>query len=435
MVTTRSGVSAPDDVVGVEKGERLSSSSPSTMDMLLTPYYALTLVLRAICIILPGFLQSREFLDGQEAVYAMFFGLTPNATVDLPVEMTGTSPTMSIVPPLITSFVPYAVVSYLGQVDPILAFLIPRVWMLLISIVIDVLTLQCFNSVSGAGRESAFFLLMTSWATLVMYIRPINAVVETLALAGLLYSILGISNDVQRMVAFSFFFTLGIFCRPSFMVYGGVLIFYVITAATKPNAKLVPLIVGTILATATFLVVILVFACIDSFYYGKLVLTVGETAFANLSEFVRAVSQGTVSFADIQKHISTDMKLVIAPLNAFSGVTMSNFRALLQKSFAPGQLFFYFPLVAGPIAIVLGMVSITPLLTRRKDTCKRRHSSPRFSSQDTLFAPPSLLCFAICSPILPSSSVWTGNLGLVEKDVSRGIGSVSRFHWKKEEDA
>eukprot|EP00188_Purpureofilum_apyrenoidigerum_P005597 Plantae.Rhodophyta-Purpureofilum_apyrenoidigerum.ctg7443.p1 GENE.Plantae.Rhodophyta-Purpureofilum_apyrenoidigerum.ctg7443~~Plantae.Rhodophyta-Purpureofilum_apyrenoidigerum.ctg7443.p1 ORF type:complete len:634 (+),score=136.55 Plantae.Rhodophyta-Purpureofilum_apyrenoidigerum.ctg7443:121-2022(+) len=385
----------------VDVEELLPKRGESTLRSLLSGWYIVLLVLRFVCVYAPGLIDHAEYQDGQSAVFNMFFGAVSDGSSGRVAEMELEYPTKSIVVPLITSMVPYTLAKQMQGADAILLFILPRVWMFILSIALDVLSLQALNIISGEGRKNVLFLLATSWTTVVITVRPVNAVVECICVAGILYGLLGVTSDYLRIPVFMLFYAVGMFCRPTFIAYGVVLIYYVVTVLMKPNVKVVPIIVGILVGAVVFLAVFVEFAVLDSLFYNTLTATIGSKTYTTLSDIVQDFVAGTLDIANLL-NVKFKGALTIVPFNVFAHFKYSEFRSQLQNLISPGQLLFYYPLVAGPLAIVLGVDSWDSLQklykdvlgeikastsTKRKKKTKRLPTAAKIREEDnTMFA-------------------------------------------------
>mmetsp|Transcript_33948 Transcript_33948/g.133187 ORF Transcript_33948/g.133187 Transcript_33948/m.133187 type:complete len:600 (-) Transcript_33948:42-1841(-) len=340
---------------GSAQARRDATRAPSTLEVMLRSHYPWLLVLRLLCICLPGFIQRSEFAEGQEAVYKMFFHGGTEEFLDVPADMLGDDPKTSIVPALITSFVPYAVAKALlfegehSMWAPVITFLLPRVWMFFLSIVLDFLTLECLNLVGGQGRLEAAGILATSWASLVIAVRPSKAIVEAIAVSGCMASLLSVRRDVFKAPAFLIFYALGVFCRSSFFMYGLILLYFLGTMVMKPNPSYEATIAGIFLGAIVFLFEFASLAALDSFYYGKLSLVMGGVTYENLTGLVQQMQEGGVIFS----FPGVIGSLMITPFHSMTINTLREFRVYLARSISAGQMFVSFPLLVGPFAAIL----------------------------------------------------------------------------------
>eukprot|EP00180_Rhodochaete_pulchella_P001359 Plantae.Rhodophyta-Rhodochaete_pulchella.ctg2166.p1 GENE.Plantae.Rhodophyta-Rhodochaete_pulchella.ctg2166~~Plantae.Rhodophyta-Rhodochaete_pulchella.ctg2166.p1 ORF type:complete len:505 (-),score=77.22 Plantae.Rhodophyta-Rhodochaete_pulchella.ctg2166:339-1853(-) len=222
------------------------------------------------------------------------------------------------------------------------AIVVPRIWMFLVTILVDVMMVRAFEFIEGMGAREALLCWSTLWTAMVVLTRPSVYALEAVCLAGILYSCFGTGDRWMSFWVVSAVWTaVGIHIRPSFFAIASLVPIHLFTLSYKPYFNTARVIRGAIVGLIVFFGLILLFAIIDSIYYGYVDVVVGS----------HVVKWNNFSFDQLGE-MTLRGRFTVVPLNAI--LRLKDFKEL-RANYQPalGQIFTSLPVILGPLIIVL----------------------------------------------------------------------------------
>ena len=255
-------------------------------------WYPALVVLRGLLILSYGYLHPDEFFQSPEIassdLYGASRGFVPwEACGDRATGVRGVCPASqppirSVLFPAISSHAPLYLWGLATRVigaaswanAPQAAWLVPRVWAWITSIVVDSMF---FNVVAYAGFDVTVvsWVWASAWPVLVLFARPLSNTYESFCLVALLRAMLALQNrPTARSAAFGAIFATGLFIRPTFAFYTLPVAIYVAADGPRPLRFWLPRAATVALVAAT--VTAGLWVAVDSMYYGTFVVTPAE---------------------------------------------------------------------------------------------------------------------------------------------------------------
>jgi len=323
-------------------------------DLLTSKLYLLLVVLRFAAILLPGFVDNAELLDGQDVLAAALLpGMPPAAASALPAGMAADPPVRSMVGAVITTGIPYMAVNLLSRTMPlppsllgVVGVVAPRLWMCLLSLLMDLLTLNLFNYNEQHAAIPTVMTLASTWTTFALMTRNSNFTLEALCVAGVIAACFVGELNHERPLFYltALAMSLGIFLRPMFIGYFTTMVIFLLAAYARPEFSTLRYIRGAVEGTAIFGIMCTLYVTVDSVFHGLFKLTIGGVPVTNFDSFVGLVGSGPLGYKG---------RLVITPLQAilkyWRGWTFKTF----QQNASPGQIFISLPFILGPLFFLL----------------------------------------------------------------------------------
>jgi len=323
-------------------------------DLLTSKLYLLLVVLRFAAILLPGYVDNAELLDGQDVLAAALLpGMPPAAASALPAGMAADPPVRSMVGAVITTGIPYMAVNLLSRTVPlppsllgVVGVVAPRLWMCLLSLLMDVLTLNLFNYNEQHAAIPTVMTLASTWTTFALMTRNSNFTLEALCVAGVIAACFVGELNHERPLFYltALAMSLGIFLRPMFIGYFTTMVIFLLAAYARPEFSTLRYIRGAVEGTAIFGIMCTLYVTVDSVFHGLFKLTIGGVPVTNFDSFVGLVGSGPLGYKG---------RLVITPLQAilkyWRGWTFKTF----QQNASPGQIFISLPFILGPLFFLL----------------------------------------------------------------------------------
>lgn len=337
-----------------EKDELPVVARGGLRDLLTSPLYLLLLLLRFAAIFLPGYVDNAELLDGQDVLAAALLpGMPAAAASALPAGMAADPPVRSMVGAVITTGIPYMAVNLLSRSVPLPPHLLgvvgvvaPRLWMALLSVLMDLLTLNLFNHNEQHAAVPTVMTLASAWTTFALMTRNTNFALEALCVAGVIAACFvgELNNERPLYYLTALAMSLGIFLRPMFIGYTTTIIIFLLAARARPEFSTLRYVRGAIEGTALFGIMCTLYVTVDSVFHGLFKLTIGGVPVTSFDSFVSLVGTGPLAYKG---------SLVITPLQAilayWRGWTFKTF----QQNASPGQIFISLPFILGPLFFLL----------------------------------------------------------------------------------
>jgi len=200
--------------------------------------YATLLLVRFICVVLPGYIHPDEFFQGGQE---LFFGTVETW------EWKEAAAARSILPPLFMTWLPIQGARLLFWGSSVrISWLAPRLWMTCLSLVVDAV---CWN----LGNRKSVLLLASAWPTLLFLTRPWSNSLETLELALLFWSVTVQQKGLRKNLCLGGLAAIGLWTRFSFPLFAfPVYLKHLCTAASVPRTFL-GLATGFLLMAGIFL--------------------------------------------------------------------------------------------------------------------------------------------------------------------------------------
>ena len=262
------------------------------------------LVLRFLCIFLPGYPHPDEFFQSQEVAAADVF----NFNVFIPWEFTPSNPCRSIFPPLVGSGIAFSILEAISFLIPSIVngytlLYLPRVVIFLLSLIMDFSAATICYWV-GKSTGSVLCVLSSSWVMLIFHTRPFSNTVESILLACsfivffLPKETLTPSQRDWRYIGIGIIFSLGIFTRFTYCLFFFPIAlsllyeFYTFEVVTtgwessgvkiKKISRVKSIFRSFALITLGLIIVSGLIILLDSIYFGGLQITVLNSFFYNL---------------------------------------------------------------------------------------------------------------------------------------------------------
>lgn len=323
-------------------------------ELLTSPLYLALLALRFAAILLPGYVDNAELLDGQDVLAAALLpGMPAVAAGALPAGMAAVPPVRSMVGAVITTGIPYMGVNLLSRVVPLPPHLLgmvgvvaPRLWMALLSLLMDLLTLNLFNYNEQHAALPTVMTLASAWTTFALMTRNTNFALEALCVAGVIAACFvgDLNNERPLYYLTALAMSLGIFLRPMFIGYATTIVIFLLAARTRPEFSTLRYVRGAVEGSALFGIMCTLYVTVDSAFHGLFKLTIGGVPVTSFDTFVALVGTGPLAYKG---------RLVITPVQAiltyWRGWTFKTF----QQNASPGQIFISLPFILGPLFFLL----------------------------------------------------------------------------------
>ncbi|KAA8496461.1 hypothetical protein FVE85_0190 [Porphyridium purpureum] len=364
--------------------KKVSRSSTPRPSMFADAQYLLWLIVRAALLFVSvGFLDETEFYGKYQIELFRVFVTRESPSAVLSSLPTAETPFASVVPSYVSLAVPYAVASlaqhafkaqspdgsagaasFLHEHADLLSVMLPiwasRLWMFLFSVLLDACMFHSFKFVRYEGARTFLSASASSFALLLVATRPTDAVLSTLCLSFLSFTLLGWrrkTSDILRMAACGIVLALGVLVRPSFAIFGFMIVYYVMTSFGRSDFTLLALLLWTCACWGAFVGTLVSLSLVDSFHFG----------FIQLSHFGRQIS----SLPDLLMYLAQcngegycdtlatgwsvlRFEFLCAPLNLARDM-WSNFASYKKVvSFAPEVFIIYIPVLLGPVLIAVG---------------------------------------------------------------------------------
>jgi len=254
-------------------------------------------------------------------------------------------PEMSVVPAMLTTWVPCAAVAGWVGVDPlVLAVVAPRVVVALASVVVDVFIARTFDFVGGEGAKAAVLCWASAWTAFVLLPRPSVFFLEAICVAALLYASLGlIDRWIPMFVTLAFTFGFGIHVRSAFLGYFLLTFLHFFTLATRPSFTPKKVLPAAAIGTILFLTILFSFGFVDSLYHGTLRVKLDGQIIPFFDILASLRRLGEMKF---------EGHLTMVPINNVLKLRhVGDVRLLLQANLS--QVFGTMPLMLGPLLVTL----------------------------------------------------------------------------------
>lgn len=293
----------------------------------------------------------------------------------------GKNYTRSIVGSMITSGIPYMAVNVACTKIPAaqnilcapenigyVAFLAPRLWMFVLSLIGDVLLVKIFCVYESEHAESALLTYASSWMTLLLMSRNSNFALEALCLLGLLAGCFGWPFYNPRPVYWlsATALALGIFLRPAFAVFVCTPLIYLVSLWGKSGVDNLRHARASIEGVAIFSFWVSLWVSVDSIFFGSFKLRFGKTIVTSFDMFVELAFRALSSDPSVGP-LNYKGSLLYIPLNASRNILKRSFWNGLLRSTSPGQMFLNLPVVLGPLMILLIRESIEGIKAAAKE--------------------------------------------------------------------
>jgi len=350
----------------VQSSSGLKKTSSKIPSLFASPLYLLLLIVRILALILmPGFVDKSEFYSPSHLHLAeSLLNSIPSASESV---VTSTSLMSSSVSSYLTVAAPYAFIKALIPpcIDVVscafrsrMALILPRLFLLPLSIIADALMFHCFRFVKYDGARAFSVLFAASWPALTVFSRPGTAALENVCLSLLCFSMVGMkrrSHEITRMILASMAITIGIHVAPEFAVYTLLLFSFLLTVVFRPDASLGRWFTGVCLGLLTCVVISLKISVLDSLHFGFLQLSHESKVLKNLPEILQYVidfmQQGSDASALFKGWKVEKFALGSIVVNIFREIVF-NFSSVRKAiEIAPEAFIVFAPLAMGPLLI------------------------------------------------------------------------------------
>ncbi|KAI0567011.1 GPI mannosyltransferase [Gracilaria domingensis] len=358
-----------------------------------SPLYFLFVALRFLLIFTPAILEGIEFDEGVDSLAVALLphmnsaGLDP-AVLTPPTGMTAESNyTRSIVGAFISSGIPYMGANivcnrFLDGCKPqwmgLIAMILPRVWMFMLSFVTDLFLLRVFAVYEGENALSALLTYSSLWTTLLAMTRNSNFALESMCLTMIVAACFGWPINTARPLFWlsAFALSLGVFLRPAFAFFAITPVLYLSNLWGKNGLQPLRYVRGAMEGFAIFALWCTIWISVDSVYFGTFKLRFGNTVMTSFDMFVEYATKGLP--------FSYKGKLIYTPINAMKEVLTRSYISTIAMHTSPGQMFLSLPAILGPFFIVLmresydGMkVAMKELMTELKQVANAKKAKKR----------------------------------------------------------
>lgn len=286
------------------------------------------LLLRFIlcCLPLPGYIHPDEFFQSPEVAANDVLGVNTTRTW----EWDGNFPARSCIFPMLSSGLPFLLLklikSLLGtSYTSYVLLVLPRIWMTLLSYVIDITIEKIFQSIYRdqhhkfqERKQICTFLFRSSGVTIVFFTRTFSNTIETILFTLFIWKIVSQANQDSfskglntSTATVAFIVIIGFFIRPTFLLFAafGSLVYIILCGK---NGKLLSQ-TAIAFVTATITSSLIIF--IDSKYFStadniKLIITPFNLIKYNLNEANLALHGEHPRFL----HLVVNCPLLFGPL-------------------------------------------------------------------------------------------------------------------------